>query len=429
MGSFKLALKNIMHKPLNALLGILLFTLGVGLVDFLIVMDHQLKEKFQKNLAEIDLVIGAKGSPLQMILSSMYHIDNPTGNISLESVKAFRNPKHPLISNTIPLSIGDSYNGFRIIGTEEKILETYKTELVDGAMWKEDFDVVIGSSVQKRLGLKLGDTFHSSHGFVMEDHTMHDDVSPFKVVGILGSSGSVLDQLILTNTSSIWAVHGIEGHDHGDGHDHEDEHDHDHDHADDGHAHDDLEAELPEELEITSLLVQFKNKKSYQALNMLRGINENTDLMAASPALELNRLYDMMGVGTDALRNLALIIALVSALSIFVSLFNSLKERKYELAIMRVMGGSQGKLFSLMSWEGLIIGILGTLSGILAAHIFMEVFAGVLEHKYKYPFTGLNFYKEEIVLVVVALLIAFLASVIPAIKASRIDIHNTLAKG
>ena len=422
MGSFRLALKNILHKPLNAMLGILLFTLGVGLVDFLIVMDHQLKEKFQKNLAEIDLVIGAKGSPLQMILSSMYHIDNPTGNISLESVKAFRNPKHPLISNTIPLSIGDSYNGFRIIGTEEKILSTYKTKVVEGAIWKEDFDVVIGRSVQKRLGLRLGDSFHSSHGFVMEDHTMHDDVSPFKVVGILASSGSVLDQLILTNTSSIWAVHGIEGHDH-------EKEEHNHDESDDGHAHDDLEGDLPEELEITSLLVQFKNKKSYQALNMLRGINENTDLMAASPALELNRLYDMMGVGTDALKNLALIIALVSALSIFVSLFNSLKDRKYELAIMRVMGGSQGKLFSLMTWEGLIIGILGTLSGILVAHVFMELFAGVLEHKYKYPFTGLNFYKEEIVLVVVALFIAFLASVIPAIKASRIDIHNTLAKG
>lgn len=420
MSSFRLALKNILHKPLNALLGILLFTLGVGLVDFLIVMDHQLKEKFQKNLAEIDLVIGAKGSPLQMILSSMYHIDNPTGNISLESVKAFRNPKHPLISNTIPLSIGDSYNGFRIIGTEEKILATYKTKVIEGAIWSKDFDVVIGSTVQKRLGLKLGDTFHSSHGFVMEDHTMHDDVDPFKVVGILSESGSVLDQLILTKTSSIWAVHGIDGHSHDD---------HDHDEADDGHAHDDLDAELPEEMEITSLLVQFKNKKSYQALNMLRGINENTDLMAASPALELNRLYDMMGVGTDALRNLALIIAIVSALSIFVSLFNSLKQRKYELAIMRVMGGTRGKLFSLMSWEGLIIGIIGTLCGVLASHIFMEIFAGVLEHKYKYPFTGLNFYREEIVLVAVALVIAFLASVIPAIKASRIDIHNTLAKG
>lgn len=473
MNLIKLSWKNLTNKPLSMLLSLILFALGVGLISFLLLLNKQVQEKFEKNLAGIDLVIGAKGSPLQMILCSMYHIDSPTGNISIKEAKPFLNPQHPLIGKAIPLSMGDSYKGYRIIGTTHDFVELYEGAIQEGRLWSNDFEVTIGAGIAADLGLKIGDKFDSSHGFVIDDNLVHDHKDKFVVVGILHPSGSVLDQLVLTKTQSVWKVHDHseeDGHDHGaeeshEGHDHDDHegHDHsthdDHDHA--GHDHDDHEGhdhsnhddhdhaghdhakqELPttttkvvasdlmqedETKEITSLLVKFKNR-SWQTLNMKRSIDENTDMQAASPAIEMNRLYSMMGVGTDALRVLAIVIIIVSALSIFISLFNSLKERKYELALMRVMGASRGKLFLLIIIEGLILAALGYVIGIALSHIGMEVLAGYMKDSYRYSFSGKIFLPEELKLLFGALFIGFIAAIIPAIQAFQTNISKTLAK-
>jgi len=443
MSLFKLAWKNIIHNPLNLLLVVLLFALGVGLINFLLTVNEQLKNKFDNNLAGIDMVVGAKGSPLQMILCNMYHIDNPTGNISVKEAKPFLNPRHPLIKKAVPLSLGDSYEGFRIVGTDYKILDIYAGEIGSGALWKNDLEVSIGKSVADKTGLKLGDSFFSSHGFVQDDDFAHDHAA-FKVSGILKETGSVLDQLILTNTATVWKVHEHEEgaeeeeHDHDDhsGHDHEGhdhahhDHDHEHDHDHAGHDHDTPAFNLleHEDKEITSVLVQFKSRSNFQALNMPRNINQNTDMMAASPAIEINRLYDMMGVGTRALQMLAFLISIVSAISIFISLFNSLKSRKYELALIRVVGAGPGKLFTLIILEGIILALISFVVGIILSHIALWFMAGNMSESYKYNFSSWSFGKREFYLFLFSLLIGFLASVIPAWRAYRTDIHETLSK-
>jgi len=206
MNIAKLALKNILHRPLNLLLSLILFGLGIGLMNFLLLLNTQLKDKFDKNLADIDLVIGAKGSPLQMILCNMYHIDSPTGNIAVGEAKAFLNPRHPLVKTAIPLSLGDSYRGFRLVGTTHQLIDLYGGRVMEGTLYTKDLEVTIGRAVADYTGLQLGDQFHSAHGFEDDDDFAHDNVS-FVVVGILEGTGSVLDQIILTNTSSVWAVH------------------------------------------------------------------------------------------------------------------------------------------------------------------------------------------------------------------------------
>ena len=358
----KLAWKNTIHKPLNLIIGLILFALGVGLISYLLLLNTQLKEKFESNLAGIDLVLGAKGSPLQLILCNMYHIDNPTGNIKISDAKPFLNPKHPLIKKAVPLSLGDNYRSYRIVGTTYDMLDLYSATVGEGRLYQRDLEVTIGRQVSDATGLRIGATFTSSHGLIADDDLAHDHAS-FTVVGILAPTGTVIDQLILTNTSSIWAVHAHDSsevseqdHNHGEdlsAHDHSaadhsdhDHHDHSHDddHShDSGHVHDHSVADLlnhPEE-EITSILIQYKSKTNFQALSMPRNINENTNLQAASPAYEINKLRDMIGIGTDGLRWIALLIGAVSAISIFISLFRAMKERKYELALMRVMGGSK----------------------------------------------------------------------------------------
>jgi putative ABC transport system permease protein len=230
----------------------------------------------------------------------------------------------------------------------------------------------------------------------------------------------------------VWESHDHSENDHGsEEFTAEKENDHsepDHEHS--GHLHTNERAVLldQKEKDITSILVKFKNKTNFQALNMPRNINENTDLQAASPPYEINRLYSMIGTGTEAIRSLAIIIAIVSAISIFIFLFKSLKERKYELALMRVMGGSKTNLFTMIILEGLILALIGFLVGILLSHGAMEVMATYLKSDYRYSFTGWRWLSSEWGLLGLSLLIGFLAAVIPAFQASKTDINRTLSQ-
>lgn len=430
MNLVSLAWKNSVNRPLNLVMSIILFGLGVGLITFLLLVNQQLKDKFDRNLAEIDLVVGAKGSPLQLILCSMYHIDNPTGNVPIEKARPLLREGHPLIKTAIPLSLGDNYKSFRIVGTNHKILELYNASLKDGSLWTRDFDVVIGQAVAKETGLALGSKFHSSHGFADDEDLAHDHAS-FHVTGILEESGTVLDQLILTNTASIWLVHDHQEGQGADAGQSQDSITHDHaSHEGETHAHDNSNADLlnhPDK-EITSILVQYKSRTNFQALNFGRNINENTDLQAASPAIEINRLYSMLGVGTEALQSLALLIAFVSALSIFLSLLKSMRERKYELALIRVMGAGRSALFALIVLEGLFLALMGWGVGTLLSHIGMEWMSAFLKEDFRYSFTGWIWLGEEKWIFLFSLLLGVVAALIPAVQAARTDIHTTLSE-
>ena len=424
MSILHLSWKNILNKPLNLVLNLVLFALGVGLISLLLLVNVQLEDKFEKNFAGIDLVIGAKGSPLQLILSSLYHLDAPTGNMPVSESKAFLNPKHPIFKSAIPLSLGDSHRGYRIVGTNTGFIDLYEAKFADGKLFEENMEVVVGATVAKNLNIKLGDEFKSSHGLIEDENLVHEDAAPFKVVGILEKTGSVIDQLIVTKTQSIWVVH--------DEHDHEAEESTEHNEAEHDHEHEEAEhsEDLPltsyEDKSITSLLVKFKGR-NIQALNMARKINENTNFQAATPAIEINRLYTLLGVGEEALKAMALLIIFVSGLSIFISLFSSLRERKYELAVMRTLGARPGFLFQLIIFEGIIIAVLGYFCGIALSHGSMVLLADFLEKSYRYDFSAAIFLKEEIYIFGGSLVIGIIAAIIPAFQASKTDIHATLA--
>jgi len=424
-----LSWKNIWHKPFNALLSLVLLALGVGLIALLLLLNRQIQAQFERNLAGIDLVIGAKGSPLQLILSSMYHIDAPTGNISVEEASPFLNPRHPLIETAIPLSLGDSHQGYRIVGTTAGFLELYALQVAEGRLWETPMEVVAGRAVAEALGLQVGSRFRSSHGFVEDENLIHEDAQAFEVVGILAPSGSVADQLLLCDARSVWLVHDHEDEAHEDeAHEHE-HHGHEPEQGAQLHTPDSRTALLAHpESDITALLIRFKGR-SYQALNMQRAINDNTDMLAATPAIEINRLYNILGGWLDALQSLAYVIIGVSALSVFVSLYSSLRERRYELAIMRVGGATPRTLFVLIVLEGLILAILGWLLGIALSHLAMEVLAERMEADYRYSFSGLVFLRQEWWLLGAALGIGLLAAAIPAVRASQTDISETLAEG
>jgi putative ABC transport system permease protein len=237
----KLVLARYLHKPGSTLLSILLFAIGVAVILLVMKSEWYLENKYKKNLANIDLVVGAKGSPLQLILSSVFHADMPTGNIPLDEVEKIK--KNPMVKKTIPLALGDNYKGYRIVGTNPDYPELYNAELLQGSMFSNPLDAVIGANVAKETGLKLKDNFTGVHGFISEGHS-HDEFK-YTVTGVLKPTATIIDDLILTPVETVWSVHshqedhhheeGMHDHDH---HSHEDSHDHDHHSEGDTHNHD-----------------------------------------------------------------------------------------------------------------------------------------------------------------------------------------------
>ena len=423
----RLGWRNLKSNPLNTLLSLLLMTFGVGVISLLLLLNNQIEQKLQSNLRGIDMVVGAKGSPLQLILSSVYHIDNPTGNIPYK--EANKLDKNPLVDFTIPLSFGDSYNGYRIVGTTHQYTELYEVSLKEGRLWNRSLEVVLGSTVAEIHQLKIGDTFYGTHGLVEGGH-VHDDYA-YEVVGILKPSYSTLDQLILTKSESVWKVHNHqsieEEHDHHTcDHDDHDHHTCNHDNHD--HEHDEIVAEtysIPEDAMITALLVKFKSPVGF--IQLPRKVNETTSLQAAVPALEISRLTSLLGFGVQTINTIAFIIIIVSGLSIFISLYNSLKKRRYELALMRVHGATKWQLVKLVLQEGMILSVLGAIFGLLISRITLFSMSLFVEHKYAVNSFQFNLISEEIWLIPIALVIGFIASLIPTIQTYNINIPKTLS--
>lgn len=439
MSPLKISWKSIWSKPLSSGLNIMLIAFGTGILTILLLASTQIGEKLDNNSKDIDLVVGAKGSPLQLILSSIYYIDFPTGNIPLKEAQELS--RNPFVKRAIPLAQGDNYKGIRIVGTDTNFVSVYKLKTITGKFWEADFDVTIGSNVALDEKLKVGDTFFGAHGLTgsTDVHKTH----AYKVVGILSPQGNVTDNLILTNIASVWRMHDDHEQEEAAGH-HVNDKDADQHESHKSHGdtkphkgHDDHtgrkehssarpdEAGLNEEREITALLIQYRSPMS--VVMFPRMVNQMTNLQAASPAMESTRLFSLIGIGVDTLQWFAVLIMLIAAISVFVNLYNSLKERSYDLAIMRTLGASRGQLFQIVIFEGILLTLAGTLIGICLGHLALE-FIGAYQESSQARLTGFILLNDEIYLFAAGLAIGIFAAIIPALQAYRSNISKILSK-
>jgi len=437
MNTVQLVWKNITQQWGSTLLSIILTGFGVAILCSIYITSDSIEKQLTNNSKQVDLVVGAKGSPLQLILSALYHVDNPTGNILLSEAEKLKD--NPMIDMTVPISLGDNFKGHRIVGTDSSFLSMYALEIHEGQLWKKSYEIVLGSETAKRNNLKIGDQVLGAHGLAENAH-IHDE-HPFTVVGILKPSGSIVDKLILSNLESVWDVHGI-AHD-----------DHEHEHADDHENPSDspkkeatpandaetIVAEKPRDnnfvksiaddlikdkgLEITALLVKYRTPAAIGVIPKL--INQSTSMQAASPALESARLFSLLGVGIDSLEILAYVIMIIAGLSVFISLYNALKDRQYDLAIMRAMGASKFKLFNLLIVEGLVITCIGGLLGLVLGHAGLY-YIGTQTSQSGDFINAFKVYPMEWLILLGACLIGIIASIIPAIKAYQTTISTIL---
>jgi len=421
---FKLSIKNIISKPLSSLLSLALLVFGIGIISLLLQLNSLIKTQMDNNLKGIDMVVGAKGSPLQLILSAVYHIDSPTGNISVEDAKKIKNNR--MVGSSIDLLYGDNYKGYRIVGTDDEFLDLYDAKIKDGRKWEDPFEVVVGSKIHSKLGLKLDDELMSSHG-LRETGEAHGD-QLFKIVGLLEPSNSVIDQLIVTSPESIWDLHGEhdhsgEEHDDEHDHDHDDEHDHDHDDEHD-HDHDDEHDHDHDDEEITAMLIKFQNPMNI--IQFPRQINEETNLQAAVPSYEISRLFKLFGFGIETLTYLAYLIIIVSAFSLFINLFNSMRDRKYEMALIRTLGSSRRQLSFMIIFESLILTTVGFLIGLLVSRLGVMFVSSLMEESLNYNLNSFGILNEELWLLILSIFIGLISSIIPALQVYNLNISEVL---
>ena len=410
MNIFKLSLKNIFNKPLSSTISLALLILGIGIISLLLQLNTLIKDQMDNNLKGIDMVVGAKGSPLQLILSSVYHIDSPTGNISLEEAEKIS--KNRMVGSSIKLLYGDNFKGYRIVGAEKKFIELYNGKIKKGKNLSKSFEVLVGSKVYSKLKIDIGDDLISSHG-LRETGESHDDQS-FKVVGLLEPSNSVIDQLIITLPQSVWDVHGNHDHEEEHEHDHEEEHEHDHNEE---HQHDDRE--------ITAMLIKFKSPMNI--IQFPRQINETTNLQAAVPSYEISRLFKLFGFGIETLSYLAYLIIIVSGFSLFINLFNSMRERKYEMALIRTLGASRLQLSTMIIFESIILTISGFILGLLFSRFGVMFVSSLMEESINYNLSSFKILNEEYWLLLLSVIIVLMASLIPAVQVYKMNISKILA--
>ena len=412
----KLAWKNIWFKPLNTLLSIILLTSSVAIITTLILVEKQFEEQFSSNIEDVDLVLGAQGSPLQLILSSVYQVDAPTGNINFDSAKVWM--QNPFVEKAIPLAFGDNYRGYKILGTTTDYLEKYKATLAEGKLFEKNFEVVIGSEIAQKLNFKIGDEFFGSHGDA-EEGEVHDEFA-YKIVGIAKPTGKVVDNLILCTIPSVWQMHhehdenpahGEEGHVHVDGEEH--------------HHEADLTLDEPN-MEITAVLLKLRNQMA--KLTWQRIVPQNTKMQAVSPAFEVNRLFGLFGIGISALQYLAYGIMLISGISIFIALYNTLKERKNEFALMRVNGAKRVQLLTVVMIESILLCVVGFIFGTVLGRVAISLLSKSSEADFKMSFNPYEFlWEKEGTLFLLTIFVGFIAALIPAIKAYNLNISKTLA--
>ncbi len=396
-----LAFKYLWSRPLATGLNILLLALGLASITLVLLVSRQIDSAFERDLQGIDVVVGAKGSPMQLILAGVFHIDTPAGNVPLVEIKTLQ--QNPAVAKLIPISVGDSFRGFRIVGTDHSYATHYDAKMAEGALWTHTMQAVLGADVATQTGMKVGDTFIGSHGLGQEGHA-HGN-APYTVSGVLIPCACVLDRVILTATESVWQVHekAIEG--------------------DTPLDAVDLKA-LADEREITLALISYNSPLA--AVSFPRMVNTTTNLQAAAPAVEITRLLRMVGVGTDVLRGFGWVLLLTAGLSVFIALWNAVRERRADLAMLRMLGASPSKVAGLLLAEALCLALLAAILGLSLGHGLTHAVGLLLQADRSLPITGWIWLQAEWAIPALAAVVAVIAALLPAVAAYRVDVQQLL---
>lgn len=404
---------NIRFKPFSALLSVFLMVTGLSLVLTATYLRSQIENRFARDMQGIDLVVSGKGSPLQIILSTVFHLDTPTGNIPLSAVNTFE--KHMMVRKVIPVSLGDNYAGYRIIGTRPDYVLHYGATFDAGDVFSAPMEVVAGSLVAQEKSLHIGDKIIGAHGLT-DSGDMHED-HPYTIVGILQPTGTVLDRLILTSLDSVWSVHGHAAHH--ETADSEKEHPHAHDHKP---AHEATE----DDREVTALLITYKTPLATTQLP--RWVNNQTDFQAASPVFEMTRLNKLLGTGEVLLKYFGFALLCFAVGCLLAASFSTVRERYYDIALLRAVGASRRRIFMYVMAEVAFISAAGIFFSGAVTYGMVSLIAQWLRRS-RNILIDVNMSLLDMHLMATVFMIAVAAGAFAAVKAYRLNVIRILTRG
>lgn len=415
---FHLARKSLSNRLLTTGLTLLSIALSVALLVGVENVRTGMRDSFSNTVSGADLLVGARGGTIQLLLYAVFGMGSPTANISHETWQAWE--EHPAVAWTIPYSLGDSHRGFRVIGTNDAFYEHYRFRggqpiaLAEGRRSSGVFDLVLGADVAERLGYDLGDRVPVTHGMSPVGFMNHDDM-PFEVVGILDRTFTPVDRAIYVTLEGVSAIHiGWES---------------------GGPPMPGEEMDPGEVLamdsipigQITSFLLGAESRAHTLLLQREISTSEEEALMAVIPGVALAEMWRGIGYAEDGLRIVTIFVVLVGLLGMVVSIYTSLDARRREMAILRAVGAGPVKIVSLLVLEAGILSTLGALCGVGLVYGLLFFLQPWIEGRFGLylPIQPLD--DLQVVFVVAVIVVGFIAGLVPAVKAYRTALHDGLS--
>jgi len=444
MSLWKVAWRSIEQRGLSSILTALSMALGVALVIAVLVIYGVVKTSFTQAAYGYDMIVGAKGGKLQLVLNTVYHLSTPIENIPWSYYKEFVDGKYASqVGVAIPYCLGDNYQGFRVVGTLPTMFDSHEYLSGKSYSFREGrnmapdafFEAVLGDQVARRTGLRVGDRFKPTHGVTTEAGTGHDH-DEFTVVGILNPTGTPNDRAVFVNLEGFYLLEG---------------------HAkpvpaetagaaaassdtppaqesaaaQETHAeHDQHDAHHPQPLpenqrEVTAILLRASNPVA--PLYLTRAINKEPFAQAVSPVSEIEKLFaEIVGNIQIVLLVLAFLVVVVAGMGIMVSIYNSMANRKREIAVMRALGAGRRTVMIIVLLESILLSVGGGLLGVLLGHGAIALMNPWIVARTGVSI-GLRFEPIELVLIPVLIVLATLAGFVPAMTAYRTDVARSLS--
>ena len=395
---FKFAIKNMAIKKVKIVLIVISIVISACVALLAYNISEQVDDGFKSTAAYYDIIIGPAGSSTQLAMNTMFFTDKPLGTISYEYVEELRTDMR--INAVVPFTMGDSYNGAKIVGTEPVFLEG--RSLSDGEMFGEKFECVLGSAVAKKYGLSLGDELITSHGLAEGGHA-HES-NPLRVVGILKQTNTSYDNVIFTAVETVWATH-----DHGG----------EEEHAEEEHVHDETcDHEHEEHGEICAILVKTKSFNHYNAVKTEYGADSK--LLVINPSEVLREVLENVDMSSKIVYILCIIILIMNIFIISVITLLNMYDSKKEISLMRLIGIGMSKINLLYILQNGIIGLISTILAFAASRLCL-ILMGEFVASMGIVLNSARIYPLELAIMALIFIISVIPTVICTVNMSRKD--------
>ena len=416
MAIFSLAWKSLLNRRFTAMLTVVSIALSVTLLVGVERLRTEARTSFANTLSGTDLIVGARSGPVQLLLYTVFRIGDATNNISWKSYQEIA--AHPKVAWSVPISLGDSHRGFRVLGTTTAYFDRYRYArdrqlvIAQGQRFADLYDAVIGAEVAEKLGYKIGDPMIVAHGASDVSFARHDD-KPFRVVGILARTGTPVDRTVHVSLEAIEAIHvdwqsgapipGVS-----------------------------ISAEQTRAMDLTPKVITaalFGLKSKIATFQVQRFINEypQEPLSAILPGVALSQLWDLIGIAENALLIVSAFVVVVGLFGMLTALLTSLNERRREMAILRSVGARPGHVFALIMGEAGFITLLGVVLGLALLYILLLAGQPIIESRFGIfiAIGGLSPY--EWILLGAVMIAGFLVGSIPSYRAYRLSLADGLS--